>query len=146
MFYLSTQCRNAILDGLINDFGAAVILHIYAGTVPASANASLGTATKLVTISVDDSGAPLSFEAASDGLKTKSSTENWVGTCEATGTASFYRLVVDGVDTGVEDPTQNRIQGTVGVLNADLLLATTSLILGQEQRVDYYALGMPEAA
>lgn len=147
MFKISTGLRNYILaTGSLSAGLTLGFINIYAGTEPLTADASIGAATLLCTVSVDGGATGLTFEAVpAAGVLSKSTTEAWKGTNAATGTASFYRFVAPG-DTGVESTTERRAQGTVGILNADLLLASVSLIISQEQRVDFYAIGMPASA
>jgi UDP-N-acetylglucosamine enolpyruvyl transferase len=142
----STGLRNALLDtGSLKSTFNLGFLKIYAGTVPADADASLGSATLLCTVSVNSTGTGITFAAsASGGTIVKNSGEVWSGVNVATGTASFYRLVTAG-DTGGASTTEARIQGTVATSGADLNLTSTSLTASATQTIDYYSLSLPTA-
>lgn len=138
----STGLRNAML-GTTGAKAAltGAVLNIYAGTEPTSADAALGAATLLVTISKGGDGSPLGFESPMNGILAKSSSETWVGTVLANGTPTFYRLQLP-TDTGSAGTTDVRIQGSVG--NAgDLKLGATALASGNPQSIDYYQLELP---
>ena len=144
MFKISTGLRNHLLTGgaLSAGLGGGVI-RMYSGTEPATADASIGTATLMVTISNNGAGTGISFEAAPvAGILSKLSTETWLGTLVANGTYSFYRFSAIA-DTGAESTTEKRVQGTIGILNEDLIVASLTKVATDEQRIDSYAIGMP---
>ena len=78
----------------------------------------------------------------SDGTLTKVDSENWVGKCVASGTAGYFRFEPFG-----DDDTQNdgsmRIQGTVGTVNSDMLVTTTSFVENSTQTIDAFTLTLP---
>lgn len=138
----STGLRNAML-GTTGAKAAltGAVLNIYAGTEPATADAALGGATLLVSISKGGDGSALGFENPADGILVKSVSEVWVGTVLANGTPTFYRLQMPA-DTDTASTTAVRIQGSVG--NAgDLKLGATVLASGNPQSIDYYQLELP---
>jgi UDP-N-acetylglucosamine enolpyruvyl transferase len=142
----STGLRNQMLDTnpLKTVFNLG-FLKIYAGTVPADADASIGSATLLCTVSVNSTGTGITFAStASGGTIVKNSGEVWSGVNVATGTATFYRLVAAG-DTGASSTTEARVQGTVATSGADLNLTSTSLTSAATQSIDYYSLTLPTA-
>ena len=146
MFTISTDTQNALLAALVAKF-PSFYLKIYGGTVPALAKSSLGTATLLRTVSVDGGGTGLTFEATPvNGVLVKSTSEVWAGTNAASGVATFYRIVLP-TDTGVESDTEARMQGSVGLVGADLILASTNLVIGEDldRTIDYFVVGMPSA-
>lgn len=111
--------------------------------IPTTRDAAIGSATLLCTISVDGDGTVLSFDTTPvNGAIYKTSTETWVGTNVASGYPSFYRMET-AADDGSLSTSAPRLQGTVGQLNADLIIAATYLVSGQEQRVDSYLVGIP---
>jgi hypothetical protein len=141
---VSTGLRNAMLasssvkGSLDNGF-----VKIYAGTVPATADAALGSATLLCTVSVGGSGTGLTFaSSAASGIITKATAETWSGTNVATGTATFYRHVAS-TDTGVLSTTEARIQGNIATAGSDMNLTSTSLVNGAVQVLDYYSVALP---
>ena len=144
---MSIQISGALRDSLLvtGSLRSAVngfILKIYNGTIPSLPEDSVAGNVLLCTISNDDSGIGLTFETAvTDGMLLKTGSEVWSGTCAATGTATFYRLVATG-DTGGSSSSAVRVQGTVGIAGADLNVTSTSFETGDLKRVDYYAIGM----
>ena len=140
----STGLRNALLDtGPFRTVMNLSFLKIYAGTEPADADASLGGATLLCTISNNGSATGLTFAAsASGGVLTKTLAEIWSGNNVASGNATFYRLV-GASDDGSASLTQPRVQGTVGVAGADLNLSNVALVSGAPQSIDSYNVALP---
>ena len=147
MFKISTGLRNHLLTG--DDLAAGLnggVIRMYSGTEPATADASIGTATLMVTISNNGAGTGINFEATpASGILSKATAEVWLGTLVATGNYSFYRFS-SLTDDGSESLVEKRVQGTIGVLNEDLLVSSVSKTLGDEQRIDSYAIGMPASA
>lgn len=144
MAQFSTGLRNALLDsdslkGLL-DGG---FIKIYAGTVPASADAALGGATELCVISENGAGGGLEFEASAvGGVLSKASSQAWSGTNTATGVATFFRFVTP-TDTGAASISEVRVQGTVGVSAADLNLSNTSLVAAAPQAIQFFSIAQP---
>lgn len=142
---LSTGLRNKLLDtGSLKSIFAAGFIKIYSGSAPADADAAV-TGTLLCTISISGGGTGINFDTAAVGsVLSKLSSETWSGTNAATGTATYYRHVAAG-DDGTSSTTQARIQGTVGVVGADMNLSSVSLVSGNPQTVDYYSVTLPAA-
>lgn len=141
---ISTGLAKGLLDtGSLRDLLTGMVLRIYGGTVPASANASIGAATLLSEITVDGAGDTLSFEDEAVGnVIEKSSSETWEGENVATGVATFCRLELDS-DDGTTSSVAVRIQGDVGTAGRFLNLSSTSLTVGATQTVDSLAIAMP---
>lgn len=106
-------------------------LRIYGGSVPANADAALGGATLLAELRFSATSAP----AASGGVVTMSAITPDAST-DAAGTATFYRTFKADGTTVVE-------QGTVGTSSADLIVPTTTVVLGIEFRVTSFAHTVP---
>lgn len=140
----STGLRNYMLD--TGSFKAAMdggFVKIYAGTIPSSANDSLGGATLLCTISNNSTATGLTVEAvAADGVITKTIAEVWSGVNVATGTASFFRFVT-AADDGTLSTTQRRWQGTVGIAGHDMNISDTALVSAAPQLIDYATFALP---
>lgn len=142
---LSTGLRNSLLSGasLKATFDVGSEIRIYAGTEPASANDSIGSATLLVKIKNGSNG--ITFDsAASDGVLVKNPGETWGGNVVATGTATFYRhvLTADADDASTSAP---RYQGSVAAAGADMNLSSSALVTGAPQSLDYHAVAIPAA-
>ncbi|MDD5533710.1 MAG: hypothetical protein WC279_11840 [Sulfurimonas sp.] len=145
-FKSSTGTRDALLAALKVELdGGLIKIYDDGAAEPSSANDAVpGGSTLLVTISNNSTGTGITFAAPSSGIMQKTASETWSGVNASSGTAAWYRFIAIG-DTGALSTTECRVQGSVGILNADLLLASTSLTATEEQRVDYYAIGMPSA-
>jgi len=143
---ISTGLAKAMLDtGSFSSNMDGMKLKIYSGTEPATADASLGSAVLLVTISDAGGAGALQFEAAAVGNTIeKASAQSWSGVNAASGTASFCRMVLAS-DTGAASTTEIRIQGDVGVAGKFLNLSSVSLTSGATQTVDYLAITLPTA-
>ncbi len=116
----TTTVRNAKLDAVTTAVGAAGLLRIYdaTGGVPASANVAITTQVLLAELVCGTPFAP----GASGGVLTANAVSNDVS-ANATGTAAFFRVTDAAGTTTV-------YQGTAGTAATDLVLNTTSLVIG----------------
>lgn len=123
--YISiTGSRKAGLDG--------GFIKLYAGAVPADADAALGSATLLATLTLDgDDSTGLTFDTtAVNGTISKPAAATWQDPSPAaSGTASFFRWVTSG-DDGTSSTTQRRAQGNVATVGADMNISSTSISTG----------------
>lgn len=110
---LNSTLRNNMLDQITTRAGASALLRIYDGTQPATG----GTATTLLAeLTCNATFAP----SASGGVLTLNAiTQD--SSANATGTATWFRIVQSGGSTHVLD-------GTVGTSGADLNLNSTSIV------------------
>lgn len=139
---LTGEVRNDILD-LIQTNLANGIIRVYKGTIPTNAGDIVDNVNDLLVEITEGVGAGgINLGTAASGVISKASGEEWYGTVLITGTATYYRYTAVA-DTGASDDTAFRIQGAIGELIGELLLADADLILDDVQRVDYYSLGMP---
>jgi hypothetical protein len=141
----STGLRNAMLSGVgLKDALDGGKILVYAGTKPASADAAIGAAVLLVTITIGGVGTGINFDtAAAGGAINKAPLETWKGTNVADGAAVFYRHVAAG-DDGTLSASAMRLQGNVGSSGSDLnLTAGTGLTTGIETPVDSYSVELP---
>lgn len=141
---ISTGLAKAMLDtGSFKSNLTGMKLKIYSGTEPATADAALGAAVLLVTISDAGGVDPLEFEASAvANVIEKLSSQTWSGTNAASGTASFCRLELAS-DTGAASSSEIRVQGDVGVAGKFLNLSSVSLTAAAVQVVDYLSITMP---
>ena len=140
----STGLKDAMLgsDGFCGTMNGAVF-KLYSGLVPAHADDSIGGATLLCTISdatTPEDGVTFSPSGAG-GVVTKLESDTWSGTNVASGTAKFYRLV-HIADTGEASGVAPRLQGTVGLFNADLNLSSVNLVSGAPQSLTSYVVSL----
>lgn len=141
---VSTGAANALLSGSsLRQALTGMVLRVYAGTEPASADASIGSATLLVTYTNGGSGGALEFEPnAVAAVLEKSSSQVWQGEAVATGQATFCRLVLPA-DTDGNSNTAVRLQGDVGVGGRFLNITSTSISAGAVQRCGAFAIAQP---
>lgn len=144
MAKLSTGLRDHVLaGGSFKDAMDGGVIFVYAGPVPASADADLAGNTLLVVLSNDATGTGVNFAGApASGVLGKDSGEIWRGQITATGTPTFFRHA-QPADDGSSSTTAIRVQGTVGVLSADMLVGNTNFVAGDYRQIDSYNVGMP---
>lgn len=118
---LGTSSLKAALDGSV--------FRIYAGTVPATPDDSIGDAVLLVEIN-SASGDGLKFEVdLEQAILTKDSTQVWNGTAQKSGEASFFRISKPS-DTDGKATTEIRLQGKAGIKD-DLILSKPEIEPGE---------------
>jgi hypothetical protein len=137
----STGLRDGLLDtSPFKTLLDASRVKIYSGVAPATADEAEGTL--LVSIGSDAGDTHCHFLAAAVSGVLSKAADIWSGIAGATGTASYFRLVVN-TDTGVLSTTEIRLQGTVGTSGADINMSTVSIISGATQTIDTWDLTMP---
>ncbi len=145
MLKLSTGARNALLatGSFRSTFGNHVI-EIYSGAEPATADAAIGAAVLLCVISLNSTGAVLTWEAAAAaGAITKDLTDIWSGVNEVVGgVASFFRMQTVA-DDGSASTTAVRLQGNCALAGGDLNLSSLTLVGGATTTIDYGNVGLP---
>ena len=139
---ISTGLAKGLLDtGSLRDVMQGMVLRIYGGAIPSSADSAVAPAVLLCEITVDDTGDPLNFEAAAvANVIEKSSAEDWRGEVVSTGNPTFCRLVLQSDDDSWST-TAPRIQGEVGA--GRFLYLDGSLTAGAIQSVDSLVIAMP---
>lgn len=144
MFKVSTKIQTACLLALAAELNGSMVLKLYSGAVPTNAHDALGSAVLLRTVSNNGAGTGLSFEAVPvAGMLVKSTAQVWSGPNVATGNPTFYRACLIA-DDGTASSTQPRLQGSVGLLDADLILGSISLVNGiTDPPIGIYAVGLP---
>jgi hypothetical protein len=144
MLKTSTGLRNYLLaTGSFKTAMDGGFLKMYGGAVPATADAALGAAVPLNIITVDgDDVTGLSFAAsAADGIIQKAA-EAWEAHNIAGDYATFFRFVLTG-DTGTNSTTEKRIQGTIGLVGTDMIMADNLLVNGAPQAVQFFSVALP---
>ena len=141
---VSTGLRNGVLaTGSLRSLLNGGTIKIYAGTPPATADAAVGAATLLCTISLNSTATGITLDAtAAGGVIPKTPAEVWSGVNAATGVAAWFRHVA-AADDGTESVTQPRIQGAVALSGAAVNLTSLNLTSGATQTIDYYAVSWP---
>lgn len=115
-------------------------IRIYSGIRPAAADDGIGAAVLLCTVRLNGSTG-IVFDATTPGLLTKPSGATWTGNNVASGTATWFRIV-QPADTGAASTTAPRIQGSVGVVGADLNLDTVALTSGLPTPINSFNIGV----
>ena len=115
-------------------------IRIYGGIAPAAADDGLGAATLLCTVKLGGSSG-ITFDDSTAGLLKIPGGASWHGANAATGTATFFR-VCQAADTGAASTSAPRIQGSVGVVGADLNLDTVSLVSGLDTPIRSYNISI----
>lgn len=139
----STGLRNHVLAvGSVKDALDSSVIKLYGGAIPADADAA-ESGTLLATISVNNTGTPVTFNATADGgVLAKNSGEVWAGAVTLGGTCTHYRIVKPS-DTGASSTTDIRAQGTVGLIGADLNVSNNVLVASAIQNIDYFVVALP---
>jgi hypothetical protein len=117
---ITTAAANAACDAVVDLIDAGTppgLLKIYAGTVPTNANAALGGATLLGTLTFSNPA----FGASAAGVATASAITSDTS-ADATGTATFFRIT-NAAGTVI-------IQGEVGTSGCDLNLSSVAITIG----------------
>lgn len=137
---MSTGLRDQLLasGSLKSIFDPGSEIRIYGGTVPATANDGVGSATLLCVIRNGGAGITFASTAAAGTLE-KNASETWSGTNGASGVATFYRHVLTG-DADTTSTTAPRYQGTVATVGADMNLTSASLTAGATQTIDFHSV------
>lgn len=145
--FATTTCVIACKGGSLRDIFKDGILRIYAGTVPATADAA-GTSATLLCELTASSGAwsagaftnGLEFSAATAGVIGILSGETWSGVNAASGTATFFRFFGNATDANGATTTLPRIQGTIGTSGTDMTTANTSLTASETTTCSAFTL------
>lgn len=140
---MSTMTSTGLQTRMLSSGGFKSVMdgaefRLYAGLVPESADAGIGGATLLCTVKAGAFGVTFD-DTTTPGVLLKPAAEAWSGDNVASGTPTFYRLV-QSTDAGTASSTEVRVQGTVGVVGADLNLSAGALVAGAPQTISYYAV------
>ena len=153
----STALRNYTMDTgswkaamspcFIKFYGSPLSQSAADALIPATADAALGSATLMCTLTVDNDGVTgMSFyTAAANGVLSKDTTQTVNGTVVATGYYSFVRLVKSG-DTGALSTTALRAQLTVGTIGTDVIVTSNYKTLGDDQPLTSAFFAQPSGA
>lgn len=128
------------------------VIEIYAGTRPTNADASVGSATLLGTVTVN--GGAFTPGSATNGLGfgtpvdrsvDKASAEVWQFTAGASGTATWFRLKGNATDAGASSTSLPRVDGTISAFGGDATLTDTNLVLSNVYTFNRFKLTWPTA-
>lgn len=145
---MSIQFSSGLRDHLLisGSFKSALdggVLRIYSGAIPANADADSSGATILCTISLDATGTGLTWgSTVTAGILSKNTSEIWRGLVANTGTATYFRFMAIA-DTGALSTTDKRVQGTVGLVGADLNFSNVNLVAGNYRVIGSLNVTLP---
>lgn len=147
---LSTGLRTALAG--TTGFGATFdkgVIHIYSGPQPSSADAPVsGTLLGIVTSSAapftfGDPANGLEFDPAVAGTVSKSSTQEWKFKGIANGTAGWFRLMGNALDSLGSSTVLPRLDGSIGTSGADLNLSNIAVAIGAPATIDIFNFTIP---
>lgn len=139
-FYIT----NAVAQGMLNatglgeaiDAGTAAVIEIYAGSVPANADAALSGNTLLAQLTCSAAAFSGFSDTGSAGRATFAAITS-DSSADATGTATFFRILTQNAGTVVA-------QGTAGTATSDLILNTTAITSGSTVSITAATIDLPE--
>lgn len=127
----TSAARDSMLTAIVTAAGASATIRIYSGTKPSNADTALSGNTLLASITCGGT-----FGTVSGGTLTLSGTPLSDTSADATGTASFFRVVKS-------DGTTVVYQGDVGTSGSDLNLNTVSIASGGPVQINSWTLSIP---
>lgn len=137
--FLSDGTANALANALAGLCNSGTI-KIYAGTQPTDANTAVSTQTLLATLTFGSTAFGSSAAAGTTPSRKATITANAITddtSADATGTATWFRILKSDGTTVVLD-------GSVGTSGADMNLATTSLVSGEDVAITSCTFSIPE--
>ena len=145
---MAIQISSGLRDHLLisGSFKSALdggVIRIYSGTMPATADADSSGLTVLCTISLDATGTGITWgSTVTAGILSKNTAEIWRGLIGTTGTATFFRFLAIA-DTGAASTTAKRVQGTMGLVGADLNFSNVNLVAGNYRVIGSLNVTLP---
>lgn len=143
----------ALRSGMLNDTGLKAlldggVLRVFSVASPevAPANADAAeTGTLLMELSAGGTGAGLTFDAPDGAVISKAVGEVWMtSSVDVSGRCAYFRFVLIA-DDGSEDDTAPRIQGTCGVVGADMVLTSLDVADGLPWTLNFFSVALPSA-
>ncbi len=125
----------ALLDAM--DAGTALIIEIYAGTIPTDADTAIGGQTKLATLTGSATGGVVSDGAPGGLLTFNAITDD--SAADATATAAFFRILTQGAGTTIMD-------GSVSTASADINFNSVAFTSGAAISISSLTITEPESA
>lgn len=113
------------------------------GDIPLTADAA-EAGTLLMTLTAGGDGTTgLTFGLPDGRTISKAEAEVWMTSAiAATGKCGYFRFV-KAADDGSASDTAPRIQGTCGIVNADMVLTNPNVTAGLPWTLNYFNVGMP---
>ena len=145
---MAIQFSSGLRDHLLisGSFKSALdggVLRLYTGAIPATADADSSGLTVLCTISLDATGTGITWgSTVTAGILSKNTAEIWRGLIGTTGTATFFRFMAIS-DTGAASTTAKRVQGTMGLVGADINFSNVNLVAGNYRVIGSLNVTLP---
>lgn len=147
---LSTGLDNYLLvTGSLKAALNLCYVKVYSGTVPADADAAIGSATLLHTYSVSGGATGGTFDATPvSGAIVKTAAESWTGTSVGAAAATFARIVlaadsIAGTDVNAST-TAVRAQATIGTVGTDIIVANTTYTTSATRALNAFTIAVPK--
>jgi hypothetical protein len=115
-------------------------INIYDGTQPTDAETAITTQNLLATLTFGATAFAASVVTGAAGSRVATATANAITddtSADRTGTATWFRVLKSGGAQAVMDGSVAAVGGT-----ADMLLATTSLVAGQDVAISSFQVKM----
>lgn len=135
----SAGLREHILGSVLDALSDSEI-RLYSGATPAASDDSIGASTILCKVRLGGASA-LDWEVNPQKALAKPAGSSWVGENLATGNATYFRIV-SVTDGDNASSSAIRIQGSVGIVDADLNLDSTALMAGIDTPIKSFTIGM----
>ena len=119
------------------DAGSAFVIEIYDGSQPADADTAISGPVKLATLTGSATGFGSVSDAAPGAIMT-AATITGDSSADATGTATWFRLLTQAGGTTILD-------GSIGTSGADLNLNTTAITAGSTVDITSLTITDPES-
>lgn len=137
-FYVTNAVAQAIANAIAtaNDAGTAAVIEIYAGTVPADADATPSSPTLLASLTMSAT----SFGSATDANPGGRITANSItadSSADNTGTAAYWRAKTQTGGTVV-------MQGEVATSGKSMTINTTAITAGSTVSLSAMTVTQPE--
>lgn len=122
-------------------------INVYTGPQPVSADTgATGTLLGTVTLTGLLAGTGLTFGNSVGGVLSKQSTETWLMTGIAAGTAGWFRFYENGADPSTTvTTTLARLDGSIATSGGDMNLSNIAITIGSPSTIDTFAWTMPAA-
>jgi hypothetical protein len=138
-FRINNATAKAMADSftLQLDAGTAALIRIYDGTQATDPDTAIGAQVLLAELTMSGTSFGAATDANPGGLITAAAITS-DSSANATGTASWFRMITQNGGTAVAD-------GSVGTSSADLVLNTVAITAGSTVAITAFTITMPES-
>lgn len=151
---MALQLSTGLRDKMLNNTGFKTIFTdgvIYISTGPQPTNADTAMQGNLLGMVTLNGGAfafgsptnGLEFAVPVGGVITKAVAEVWTIIASATGTAGWFRLMGNAMDSLGASTTLPRLDGSVAQSGGDLNLSSIQLVAGGPTTIDVFQFTLP---